>query len=335
MKIFFEPLNSEWARNWGVAKKWEKVLSEWSLNDDGHSVTDNRNIADVVIYTQTEAIGLSSVREVFRPLSNADVQSFALDWGDHPTGRLSGFYSALDVRMFDPNRHRTIHYPIELNDLVEEFPRDNARYNFGFLGGENASVRRRMYEQFKPRERKDNSFIKAQAAHWPHILTGSDMTPMKTEYLEFLSATKFILCPRGFGFGSARMFEAMKAGRVPVIISDGYVLPADIDWSCCSIRIGEREIDKIPEIIERHMEDWPKMAANARLTWEENFSNRKFLRYLVKNIEAMRETIPNINYGKQIAHFFRIGTERAKLSCRAKLGQMKQGLKEFLRVIPA
>ncbi len=36
--------------------------------------------------------------------------------------------------------------------------------------------------------------------------------------------------PRGIGASSVRIFEAMRAGRAPVIISDDWIVPPVGDW---------------------------------------------------------------------------------------------------------
>ena len=56
-----------------------------------------------------------------------------------------------------------------------------------------------------------------------------------------------ILCPRGEGTSSIRLFESLRMGRPPVIISDQWVPPEGPAWDTFSVRIPERRIHTIPD----------------------------------------------------------------------------------------
>lgn len=56
-------------------------------------------------------------------------------------------------------------------------------------------------------------------------------------YLESLNDSKFVLCPRGFGTSLWILFEVMKAGRAPVVLSDRWTRPKGPDWDAFSITI--------------------------------------------------------------------------------------------------
>lgn len=146
---------------------------------------------------------------------------------------------------------------------------------------------------------------------------------IKKDYVEFLAKTKFILCPRGQGVGSIRVFEAMKAGRVPVIISDRYVLPKAIDWDACAIQIYERDIHKIPAIIASKMDDWEAMALAARVAWLSHFSERQFFRYLTDNLELILSGVEHPRSARQIGYPVRVGLELAGMQLRPALGRLR------------
>ena len=42
----------------------------------------------------------------------------------------------------------------------------------------------------------------------------------------------------------------MKSGRAPAIVSDDWEPPAGPDWESFSVRIAERDIERVPEILE-------------------------------------------------------------------------------------
>jgi hypothetical protein len=60
----------------------------------------------------------------------------------------------------------------------------------------------------------------------------------------------------------------MEQGRVPVIISDDWLPNPDIDWGSFSIRIAEKDVPRISEILEPYLPRMVEMEKAARVTWE-------------------------------------------------------------------
>jgi hypothetical protein len=101
----------------------------------------------------------------------------------------------------------------------------------------------------------------------------SDNNPIsRNDYLSVISKSIFVLCPRGYGSSSYRLFEALKMGRIPVIISDAWVPPQGPDWSRCSIRIAEANVSNIPEILEDFRPRAVEMMENVKSTWADWFA---------------------------------------------------------------
>jgi len=85
------------------------------------------------------------------------------------------------------------------------------------------------------------------------------------KYLDIVNRSTFTLAPRGFGYTSFRLFEALLAESIPIYIwSDKHVLPYKdiIDWNEICILVHENNIDQIPELMKNA--DVPKMQAKIR-----------------------------------------------------------------------
>jgi hypothetical protein len=101
-------------------------------------------------------------------------------------------------------------------------------------------------------------------------------------YAEVTKASKFVLCPRGLSPSSIRLFETMRIGRVPVILSDAWLQPLGPEWTKFSIRVAERDSKKIPKILEDREGEAMAMGELARKEWERWFSEEVLFHQLVE-----------------------------------------------------
>ena len=68
---------------------------------------------------------------------------------------------------------------------------------------------------------------------------------MRQEYIDHLMRNDYILCPRGGGNYSHRVYETMAAGRIPVLIDTDLVMPFPdvIPWQEISVWVPLADID--------------------------------------------------------------------------------------------
>jgi len=71
-------------------------------------------------------------------------------------------------------------------------------------------------------------------------------------FADLMATSTFAIVPRGDSLFSYRLLEAMSFGCVPIIVSDGWVLPFDrvVDWQNVALHIPESEIRRIPFILK-------------------------------------------------------------------------------------
>ncbi|MEO8950608.1 MAG: exostosin family protein [Chthoniobacterales bacterium] len=99
-----------------------------------------------------------------------------------------------------------------------------------------------------------------------------DKEQLIASYRDITRRSKFVVCPRGVSASSIRLFEAMEAGAVPVIVADDLELPLGPAWEEFSLRVRERDVDDIPKLVERWQGQSGRMGREARLAWESYFS---------------------------------------------------------------
>lgn len=103
---------------------------------------------------------------------------------------------------------------------------------------------------------------------------------MRERFCKQIARSKFVLCPRGVGCSSYRLFEVMSAGRIPVIISDEWVKPPGPRWDRFSVRVAEREVTKIPDLLRELAPDVPRLMREASAAYAEFYSSRRLFSHL-------------------------------------------------------
>ena len=111
--------------------------------------------------------------------------------------------------------------------------------------------------------------------------TVHDEVKYRHQYDEILANSQFILCPRGRCPSSIRLFEAMRAGRVPVIISDDWVPPESVPWSEFALFVKESDIDQIPSILHRESHSYGRRSQLAKVAWNNYFEAKVLPRTIV------------------------------------------------------
>ena len=112
-----------------------------------------------------------------------------------------------------------------------------------FAGQDHGLVRPHLFQHWLTRDGdKDNPMQVFRTL--PNALNES--------YRDFMTKSKFCLCPAGFEVNSPRLVEAIYYDCIPVIIADGFVLPFSdvLNWDVFSLRVKEKDIPRLKEILE-------------------------------------------------------------------------------------
>jgi hypothetical protein len=121
---------------------------------------------------------------------------------------------------------------------------------FSFQGGSTSLLRKRM---FNLSFNRPDVVIENTSTYYHWDLSQPGREERQQRYADTIASSHFVLCPRGAGTGSIRLFEVMQAGVAPVLISDDYLLPLHVPWDSFLIRIAERDIARLPELLEPHV----------------------------------------------------------------------------------
>ena len=132
--------------------------------------------------------------------------------------------------------------PVICSPLEKQENKDK-KYLASFVGSTTHNIRNKMIESIKD---KDDIYLSTK---------GWDQNIQTDQFSDFINASldsKFVLCPRGYGVSSFRLYEAMQLGAVPVYISDRFWLPWDyeLNWNEFCVLIPEDHIENIHDILE-------------------------------------------------------------------------------------
>lgn len=237
-----------------------------------HTLVDNADQADVVIFIGPQVNTMLDFRRsaMWRKYPE---KCFVYYGGDRPLPLMPGIYVSIERRLHSPSWTRSASYlRVAENTNIEPSPFDNCDLLYSFAGAiSNHPVRRQLLDISNSRGLVvDTSQLPSQQRQRDGITSSCDK--YVSSYLSLLARSKFVLCPRGIGVSSWRLFETLKAGRVPVIISDQWVPPDGPDWDQISIRIPEAEVSSIPEVLTNREGDAAGLAFAAKTAWDEWFA---------------------------------------------------------------
>jgi hypothetical protein len=236
-----------------------------------HDVTDNPDEADLILFSDC---GLNQFKTLFNHPLYREYKHKCFAFSDHdtPFPILPGVYASIPRNLYDPSWTRSGFYS---KRFICEY--DPVCFNrspellFSFAGNcKNAPIRQKIKGLDGQNGRIIDVGNKTERAHT--LGDFDQMKKLRDAFIEMCARSRFVLCPRGVGVSSMRLFEVMALGRCPVILSDGWVPPANIPWSEFSLTIPESEWEKIPELLEKYAGRAESFGLQARKIWEKHFS---------------------------------------------------------------
>lgn len=237
-----------------------------------HRVTTNPAEADIILYVEN----CDPVRHYLKVrgtpyFSNYTEKCFLFSRYDFPIPFLPGIYASIPKRWHRPQRTRSGPYLNAFDhDFVVPAPDDQEQDLLYSFSGKKTThpIRQQLFALDHPQQ-----YLFDTSPYWPYgELSPDERTQLETQYVEASHRSKFILCPRGRGASSIRLFESLRMGRPPVIISDAWVSPEGPDWASFSVQVPEDRVSDIPDILESHAHRAAEMGQAARRAWDDWFA---------------------------------------------------------------
>lgn len=106
-------------------------------------------------------------------------------------------------------------------------------------------------------------------------------------YLDLASRSKFLLCPRGYGPHSFRVYESFQLGCVPVIITDIRFLPweDELDWNTFAVVI-DNNIGELYNILNNiPQEQYQKLLYTGQKLYKDYFTLEGTCKNIIKRLK--------------------------------------------------
>jgi hypothetical protein len=191
---------------------------------------------------------------------------FLYNEADTPWCVMPGLYCSMPKRSFQPRRQRAFNYLYTMNESLNEAALER-RSLYSFMGAANSEARRRIMKLSDRRAvLEDTSVFNI----W--LTPPAEAAQRQERYARVLEESLFVLCPRGAGTSSYRLFETMRTGVAPVLLSDEWVAPDGPDWSSFLLRVPEAEVERLPELLRESEGEAVERGRRARLAYEQFFS---------------------------------------------------------------
>ena len=212
-----------------------------------------------------------------------------------PPFLMAGIYANAPRTMLGRGRFRTgsyaLHHPdfrnpfIDRYDYAKESGQRQPDLLASFLGRNCHPVREQLFAMKFP----SGKILIQDTSDFDAFKHGSDgKTERQRHYFELCLRSKFILCPRGAGPNSIRLFEALKLGIAPIIISDAWIPCEGPQWEKFALFVPEKDLVRLESILkisEPLYEEWGELARQAH---EKFFSQKAYFNYLVASASSAR-----------------------------------------------
>ena len=296
-----------------------------------HSLTTDVDAADIILFADSHLVRGHALRALTGHdlVSKYPKKCMTYDERDNPWCALPGIYVSMPREWFDKGAQRAWgYYTLNLNTAGDPTATTDTLYSFvGSLGAQvskGREVRTRILSLID-----DRSYIQDTSGFVFYDDKGDPEAHrvQQRSFAKTLERSKFILCPRGAGTSSIRTFEALRSGRVPVIISDEWVAPIGPDWSSFSVTIREADVDQIPEILRSREPEWENMSMLARNAFTEWFAPDVSFHHMVEQYEELLINGAQINRSLSHTRLAQIESDVRKQKIRNVIRKLLGGIR--------
>jgi len=259
------------ASAWGGGLAFD-ALERYAARDrfKVHTPVSDPAAADLILFVENVHFEDPEWRTVLghELVSRYREKTFLYNEADTPWCVLPGLYCSMPARAFQPRRQKAFNYLYTMNDKLQGPTGGERRWLYSFMGAATHDARRRILKLHDERAALEDT---SSFNIW-HGPLPAEKEERQRHYADVMAASLFVLCPRGTGTSSYRLFETMKMGIAPVLISDEWVAPEGPEWDSFMLRVPEEAVAELPRILREHEHEAVERGAKAHAAYQEWFS---------------------------------------------------------------
>jgi len=104
-------------------------------------------------------------------------------------------------------------------------------------------------------------------------------------YCSIMARSVFSLCPRGYGPNSFRIQESLQYQSIPIVISDAFNHPHNINFLQYGLVVPEKDVDLIPQLIENYDQtNIDRMRTRGTEVFEKYYTFENVKKLILQNI---------------------------------------------------
>lgn len=281
MKLF---LTSAYSTHTGL-----DILQQYAALDSvgNHCISNDPEEADAILFVENTQFDDILFRSLLSHelLKQFPEKVFMYNEMDRPWDVLPGLYCCMTRKHINADRHAAFAYLYTPNPYISDIHKQDIdkQWLYSFMGSMSHSCRRTVMKLNHP-----EGYVQDTSDFNVWSTDQTELEARGKSYAQNLATSQFILCPRGIGCSSIRLYETLEAGRVPVIISDDWVPPAETDWSF-AIKVEERRISSIPGILKSLQGESEERGYAARQAWEASYAPETLFNTVGESISLLVE----------------------------------------------
>ena len=262
---------------------------EMAANDkfDKHSLCTSAEEADIIVFVENTHFDdylYSKVRQ--HPLvQQYREKTFMYNETDKPWSALPGLYCSMPRRFFQHSKQVASPYLCTPNEFIKDVHTWNVekRWLFSFVGSTSHRCRHDVVALTD-----DGSGVQDTSDFNVWDCTIDTKAAQGKNFAQTMAESKFMLCPRGIGTSSYRLFETLEAGVAPVIIANQWVPTPHINWDF-AVRVDERDIKSIPGLLRSISDEAADRGQAARAAWESAYAPDVMFDTVAESLEWLLE----------------------------------------------
>lgn len=136
-----------------------------------------------------------------------------------------------------------------------------------------------------------NFILRAQYKAGVRIKGGDEEKTVRTEFYQNMLDSDYVLCVRGTGNFSARFYETLAIGRIPVVVETDQLWPLSdsINWNEYGLFVSQNDIKHLSErllIFHNNLsnDDFEHLQRKCRKLWEDKLRIEEFIHHTITKI---------------------------------------------------